>query len=219
MGDRLTAVAGPFEKVSSLQRRFDNVTRREGEDPSAFRRLEILAVRGFGDIGPQAQTRMVWDRFILEQQSCGMRRHLDTPIREMVDRCRVWESHSEQGRVPPLGTNVHQGQRMMASDSRESCFFTEDPLTTVASPEVEPQIPVSVGSSASVFVGSSAIAREVRPEPGNYSGLPREPGVLPEIGKVLTQIFFSGRTVPSGRVSHMCCSTRESGKGEGASGC
>ena len=68
--------------------------------------LEILAVRGFGDIGPQARTRMVRNRFISEQQSCRQRRHLDslppdTSIREIVDRCRVWESHSKLGREPP----------------------------------------------------------------------------------------------------------------------
>ena len=39
---------------------------------------------------------MVRDRFIADQRSCGLRRHLDsvppdTPIREIVDRCRVWE--------------------------------------------------------------------------------------------------------------------------------
>ena len=51
-------------RLAVFRRRFDNVTRREGEDPSAFAmELEILAVRGFGDIGPQARTRMVRDRF------------------------------------------------------------------------------------------------------------------------------------------------------------
>ena len=43
------------------------MTRREGEDPAMFSlELEILAVRGFVDMGPQAETRMVRDRFILE---------------------------------------------------------------------------------------------------------------------------------------------------------
>ena len=88
---------------------------------------------------------------------------------------------------------------------------------TVASPEVEPQIPVSVacviaGGSTSVrgsgswivsdLSGNDAGALEVLPETGNYSGLPREPGISPEIGNTL---FFSGRTVPSGRTSIMCC--------------
>ena len=58
----------------------------------------------------------------------------------------------------------------VASDSPESSvFLTDNPLKTVASPEVELQIPVSV---ARVVAGSSTSTREVRPEPGTYSGLP-----------------------------------------------
>ena len=49
---------------------------------------------GFGDMGTCARNRMVQDRFIAEQR--GLRRHLDS-----VDRCRVWESHSEQKRGHP----------------------------------------------------------------------------------------------------------------------
>ena len=56
----------------------------------------------------------------------------------------------------------------------------------MASPEVELQIPVSV---ARVVAGGSASAREFPPEPGNYWVLPREPGVSPEIGNVLSQVF------------------------------
>ena len=40
------------------------------------------------------------DRFIDGQEKCALRRHLDsvgpdTPIADIVDRCRVWESHEE----------------------------------------------------------------------------------------------------------------------------
>ena len=41
---------------------------RDGEDPAALAtELEILAVRGLGEIGPQSRTWMVRDRFISEQ--------------------------------------------------------------------------------------------------------------------------------------------------------
>ena len=75
---------------------------------------------------------------------------------------------------------------------------------TVASSEVEAQIPVSVarvivGGSASArgsgnrivsgLSGNDAGAREVRPEMGNYLGLPREPDISLEIGNALTQFF------------------------------
>ena len=41
---------------------------------------------------------MIRDRFIAGHSNCDLRRHLDSvspenPIRDVVDRCRVWESH------------------------------------------------------------------------------------------------------------------------------
>ena len=49
-------------------------------------------------MGQTARLRLIRDRFIAGHSSCELRRHLDavppeTPIRDVVDRCRVWESH------------------------------------------------------------------------------------------------------------------------------
>ena len=75
-----------------------------GSDPSACaverRWLETLAMRAFGDLNPLARLRLVRYRFIAGQLGCTHRRHLDsvepkTPIRDIVDRCRVWESLPE----------------------------------------------------------------------------------------------------------------------------
>ena len=91
-------------RLAVFRRKFESVTRRTGADPATFAtELEILAVRGFGDMGTCARNRMVRDRLIADQRSCVLRRHLDsvppdTPIWEIVDRCRMWESHSEQKR-------------------------------------------------------------------------------------------------------------------------
>ena len=85
-----------------FQRQFESATRRTGMDPATFlMELEIVAVRGFGDMGKCARNCMVRDKFITAQRSCGLRRHIDsvppdTPIRDIADRFRVWESHSEQ---------------------------------------------------------------------------------------------------------------------------
>ena len=62
--------------------------------------LEILAVKAFGDMGQTARLRLIRDRFIAGHNSCDLRRHLDsappeTPIRDVVDRCRIWESHAD----------------------------------------------------------------------------------------------------------------------------
>ena len=47
-----------------------------------------------------ARLRLIRDRFIAGHSNCDLRRHLDsvspeTPIRDVVDRCRVWESHAD----------------------------------------------------------------------------------------------------------------------------
>ena len=52
------------------------------------------------DIDSLIQLQMVRDRFIDGQAECALRRHLDswgpdTPMRYIVDSCRVWESHIE----------------------------------------------------------------------------------------------------------------------------
>ena len=72
-------------------------------DPATFAtELGILAVCGFADMGERARDLMIRNKFIAAQQSCELRRHLDgaaadASIRDIVDSCRVWESHTEAG--------------------------------------------------------------------------------------------------------------------------
>ena len=80
-------------RLAIYRRKFEDVVRQDGEDPSVFAtELEILATRGFGDTGPSARTRMVRVRFISGHPDCQLRCHLDsvppdTPIQDIVDRC------------------------------------------------------------------------------------------------------------------------------------
>ena len=66
---------------------FEKTTRMAGEDPSIFViTLKTLAVKAFGDMGQTARFRLIRDRFIAGNNSCELRRHLDsvppdTPIR------------------------------------------------------------------------------------------------------------------------------------------
>ena len=51
-------------------------------------------------MGQAARLRLIRDRFIAGHGNCELRRYLDcvppdTPVRDIVDRCRVWESHAE----------------------------------------------------------------------------------------------------------------------------
>ena len=76
-------------------------SRTVGEDPAIFATaLETLAAKAFGDMGRTAQLRLIRDRFIAGHSNCDLRPYLDsvppeTPIRDIVDRCRVWESHAD----------------------------------------------------------------------------------------------------------------------------
>ena len=71
------------------------------QDPAIFATsLETLAVKAFGDMGQTARLCLIRDRFIAGHSNCDLRQHLDsvspeTPIRDVVDRCRVWESHAD----------------------------------------------------------------------------------------------------------------------------
>ena len=88
-------------RLAEYKRQFQRVVRRRGDDPSIFAiELEMLARRAFIDIDISIQLQMVRDRFIDGQVECALCRHLDslepdTPMSDIVDCCRVWESHCE----------------------------------------------------------------------------------------------------------------------------
>ena len=90
----------------NYKRQFQRVVRRPGDDPSVFAmELETLARRAFIDIDSSIQIQMVRDRFIDGQEECALRRHLDslrpdTPMSDIVDCCRVWESHQDVETAP-----------------------------------------------------------------------------------------------------------------------
>ena len=76
------------------------------EDPSVLAvELETLAMRAFADLNSSACLQLVRDQFIAGQMECSLRRHLDsvepgTPIRNIVDRCRLWERTRTIGSSP-----------------------------------------------------------------------------------------------------------------------
>ena len=96
------------------------------------------------------------------------------PIREIVDRCRVWESHSEQKRGSSPGTDLYRGHTGVSSDSRESNLFMENSLRTVGCHEVESRIPVPM---ASVVQSDLVGAQEV----GSGWNRDASPGILPSL--------------------------------------
>ena len=88
-------------RLAVFCRQFENAYRRPGVDPATFTtELGILAVRGFADMNGKARDLMIRNKFIAAQRSCEFRRHLDGAAEEasignIVDSCRIWESHTE----------------------------------------------------------------------------------------------------------------------------
>ena len=77
---------------------------------------------------------MVRDRFIDGQSECALRRHLnslgpDTPMADIVDSCRVWESHVEVASGRQMGTDRHSPCVV--------CQVTEDSQSPAGSPGTE----------------------------------------------------------------------------------
>ena len=58
-------------------------------------------------MGPNARLWLIRDRFVARHENCALRRHLDsvppeTPIRDIVDRCRVWRATGARRIVKPV---------------------------------------------------------------------------------------------------------------------
>ena len=88
--DTLSAYYKTPGKLVVFRRKFENAHRRPGSDPATFAKtLGMLALRGFSDMKEKARDLMVRNKFIASQQSCDLRRHLDSAS------CRIWESHAE----------------------------------------------------------------------------------------------------------------------------
>ena len=90
-------------RLAAFRQQFDNACRRPGVDRATFAtELGIVAVRGFADMNGKARDLMIRNKFIAAQRSCELRRHLDGAAEEasignIVDSCRIWESHTETG--------------------------------------------------------------------------------------------------------------------------
>ena len=119
--------------LAEYQHQLKRAFQRPGDDPSVFAiELEMLARRAFADINSSIQLQMVRDRFIDGQAECALRRHLDslgpdTLMRDIVDSCRVWESHIEVASGPNVGLDGHSPRAVyqVTEDSQSPAVSTE----------------------------------------------------------------------------------------------
>ena len=118
----LTAYYQSPGRLAGLRRQFEGALRQPGLDPATFATdLGMLAIQGFGDMKEQARDTMIRDKFIDGQEQCALRRQLDgfapgTPIGEIVDSCRVWESHSDPDQN--ARKRIKSGSDNQSGDSR-----------------------------------------------------------------------------------------------------
>ena len=120
-------------RLAKNKRQFRQAFRRPDDDPSIFTvELETSARRAFSDIDSSIQLQLVWDRFIDGQAECALRQHLDsfgpnTPMQNIVDSCRVWESHNKAGvrRHDGSGRNSPQAVYQVIEDSQLTAGSTE----------------------------------------------------------------------------------------------
>ena len=96
--------------------------------------LETLSRRAFIDIDISIQLQMVQDRFIDGQVECALCRHLDslgpdTPMANVVDCCRVSESHHDVEKEPRTSAD--------RCPACAVCQVTVDERIPTAPPETE----------------------------------------------------------------------------------
>ena len=158
--DALTAHYGSPGRLADYRRQFERTTRTVGEDPAIFAMaLETLAVKAFGYMGQTAHLRLIRDRFIAGHSSCELRRHLDsvppeTPIRDVVDRCRVWESQDSKPSPDPIYPAYVVGDSDGISETTQVAVITRQKsgpdqledllrriLTAVNTPAPIPEVP------------------------------------------------------------------------------
>ena len=130
-------------------------------------------------MGHTARLRIICDRFVAGHDRCALRRHLDsvppeTPIRDIVDCCRVWESHADTEarrfskprpeRVLPIYTVEEPGcgldDRMVAAVTVPPAIPEQmETLLKRLLPTSLPALPpkaIPVGKSVAVITGGSA---------------------------------------------------------------
>ena len=211
--DALSSHYGSPGRLASYRRQFDKTERKPGENPANFGiTLETLAVKAFGDIGQTLRLILIRDRFIAGHGSCELRQHLDclppdTPLRDIVDRCRVWESHSDSsGRhisklepaypayvfkksekdPDPVQTVIANKPERSVDDSNELLRKLVEMLTPGATSMARAPEPSVLDKLVQLLTDKAATRKPVSPAPA-------EPTKL----ETRLQTFFEGRQIPN----------------------
>ena len=88
-----------------------------------------------------ARLWLIWDQFVAGHENCALWRHLDsvpreTPIRDIVDRCRVWESHTDAG-ARRIVKPVPERALPVYTVDKPVCMPADQVVAAVTAPPVE----------------------------------------------------------------------------------
>ena len=143
----LTTHYGSPGRLPDYWRQFERTIQTAGEDPSIFAiALETLVVKlkAFGDMSHTARLRIIRDCFIAGHASFELLRNLDsvapdTPIQDIVDRCRVWEGHADADnrRGSRLGPERALPIYVVDDTSGQSADQTVAAVTTLPTAQLE----------------------------------------------------------------------------------
>ena len=91
-------------------------------------------------MGSNTRTHLIRDQFISSHPNCDLRRHLDsvppdTPIRDIIDRCRMWESHSDTDDRRVVKPTPEKARPVYAV-SKPTLMPTEQVIAAVTGPSV-----------------------------------------------------------------------------------
>ena len=213
--DALSSHYGSPGRLANYRREFDKTVQKRGEDPSNFAiTLETLAVKAFGNMGHPAHLRLIRDWFIAGHESCDLRRYLDcvppnTPLRDIVNRCRVWESHSDSSgqrvskptpepaypayvvkkseRDPdPVRTVTVNKPERSVDDSKELLRKLVEILTPVATATARAPEPSVMYKLVKLLMEKVATRKPVSPAPAKPTKL-----------ETRLQTFFKGKQLPN----------------------
>ena len=132
----------------------------------------------------QARDTMIRDKFIAGQRQCALRRQLDgfaqdTPIGEIVDSCRVWESHSEPDRVFTVNCESDVGNQPGDSRTRERRKLVVNVQPKVAETErQEPMVGNQEDPSVLEATGQPVVTVDARGDSEERPTAGRGAGVL-----------------------------------------
>ena len=134
----LTEHYGSPGRLADYRRQFERTVRRDGEDPLDF--AVAIAVKAFGDMGPNARSCLIRDQFIVGHPDRDLWWHLDsvppdTPIGDIVNRCRVWESQADTD-ARRVSKPTPEKVRRVCVVSETTFVPTEQVVAAVTSPSV-----------------------------------------------------------------------------------